>query len=676
MAQKTTKKVNNRKKSKIRAGLSEVVQQLAIPTFVIDTGHKVTHWNRACELLTGCSAKRMIGTQDAWKAFYAENRPTLADLVVNLAPEHTISSYYSGKYAKSELIEGAYEAQGYFPHLGEQGKWLYFTAAPFKSPSGKLLGAIETFQDITDRKNVEEAYRKSDERLKLALDSVSDAVWDWQVDTDKIYFSSRWYAMLGYEPYELPQKFETFRSLIHPDDLANVDNTVTRHIKLAEPLEIEFRMRTKDGRWRWILARGKAVQKDEQGKAVRMLGIHMDITHRKQMEARLRQAQKLESIGNLAGGIAHDFNNILFPIIGMSEMLMEDFSSDSPEYENIREIYKASRRGSNLVKQILAFSRQSDKPKTPVGIQHIVKEVLKLTRSTIPANIEIAHNIQNDCGLVEADSTQIHQIAMNLMTNAYHAVEATGGKISVGLKEISLDAPPSKGKFLQPGPYARLSITDTGTGIDPAVIDKIFEPYFTTKKQGKGTGLGLAQVYGIVRDHLGDIRVHSVFGKGTCFEIFLPVIRPHTEEISEEKNKADLTGTENIMLVDDEDSILKIERIILERLGYRVTTHTKSLKALEAFRTSPDSYDLVITDMTMPAMTGIQLAERIKEIRPDCPVILCTGFSEGIDPKRAEDQGIKGFLMKPVLASDLAQTVSKLLAEANAGTGRVQIDNE
>lgn len=523
-------------------------------------------------------------------------------------------------------------------------------------------------RDITGLKEAERSLRKSDERLKLALDSVTDAVWDWQVDTGEVYFSSRWYTMLGYKPYELPQDFETWLQLLHPDDLQKSEKTVFHHLELAEPFEIEFRMRTKDGQWRWILARGKTVEKDKKGKAVRMLGTHMDITERKKMEEQIQQAQKMESVGNLAGGIAHDFNNILFPIVGMSELLLEDLLPGSSEHLSVQEILKAGKRGSELVKQILALSRQSEHKMIPVRMQQILKEVLKLIHSTIPADIEITQNIQKDCGFVMADATQLHQIAMNLITNAYHAVETSGGNISIKLLESECDGKNLPSAYLDPGRYVVLSISDTGCGIDPAIMDKIFEPYFTTKGQGKGTGLGLSVVYGLVKEHGGEIKVDSEIGKGTTFDVYLPRIADQTKQEPAETLEINPTGTERILLVDDEEPIVRVVKQMLERLGYHIVERSSSPDALKAFTENPSAFDLVISDMTMPNLTGDRLARKLIAVRPDIPIIICTGFSERIDKEKASALGIKGFIMKPVVRSEMAKMVRKILDEAKGKT--------
>ncbi len=400
--------------------------------------------------------------------------------------------------------------------------------------------------------------------------------------------------------------------------------------------------------------------------SVSKLTVFHDITEMKKMQNRLQQAQKMEAIGNLAGGIAHDFNNILFPIMGLSEMLIEDTPPDSPERQSAVEILKAGKRGRDLVRQILAFSRQSGCKITPIKIQSVLDEVLALVRSTIPSDIEIMDDIQPNCGLAYADPTQIHQVVMNLITNAYHAVERKGGEMSIRLKEITCKPEDVTSTFLKSGQYAKITVSDTGDGVDPSIMDKIFEPYFTTKEEGKGTGLGLATVYGIVKDHGGDIQVYSELGKGTKFDLYLPLIEKASRDDKTVTHESDPTGAESILLVDDEKSIVELEKKMLERLGYQVTSYTNSHDALRAFKADPDAYDLVLTDMTMPQMTGDKLAQELLSIRPHLPVIICTGFSERIDPDSATAIGIKGFLMKPVVRSEMAQMIRKALNEAQS----------
>jgi PAS domain S-box-containing protein len=525
---------------------------------------------------------------------------------------------------------------------------------------------LSVIRDVTKQRQSLKELWASTERFQKVFNSQPDAIFVLNSEMPARVLESNKAAttIFGYESDEMIG--ETIDKL-HVNDAyrESFQRKLFPAIKQQGYLNnLEFSMRRKDGT---VFPSEHTVLelKNDVGERTGWVSIVRDLTERKEIGKRLQQAQKMESIGSLAGGIAHDFNNILFPIIGMSELLLEDLPSDSAEYENTREILKAGKRGSDLVKQILAFSRQTEQQMIPVRIQSILKEILKLIRSTIPSNIEISQDIQTDCGLVMADPTQVHQIGMNLITNAYHAMEQeAGGKISVQLKETTLGGDDPASVSLEPGPYAVLSVFDNGCGITPAVMDRIFEPYFTTKATGKGTGLGLAVVFGIVKEHHGDINVCSEVGTGTTFTVYLPLMKESAETVSVGKVETCQTGNERILLVDDEEPIVRLESQMLERLGYRVTCRTSSVEALKAFAADPEVFDLVITDMTMPNMTGDQLAKELISIRPAIPVIICTGFSERINREKTEALGIKAFLMKPVVRSDMAQMVRSLLDEA------------
>ena len=523
--------------------------------------------------------------------------------------------------------------------------------------------------DMTDYKKSQEKLIESEERLRTVFEQAAVGVARVSPNGGFLEINEKFCQLIGYEKHELYRM--TFRDITHPDDLYLYENHV-EHVLAGEinSFEIEKRYIHKDGHPVWVKLYSNAIRKID-GEIKYAIAVVTDISERKlvenereKLQNQLNQAQKLESIGNLAGGIAHDFNNILFPILGMTEMLLEDLAPGSLAHQNAQEIYDAGIRGSDLVKQILAFSRQSEHKKIPVGIQKVLREVLKLCRRTIPSDIEITQSIQIDCGLVNADPTQVHQIAMNLITNAYHAVEMTGGEISINLHETELLQEDLSNSNLEPSRYAVLTISDTGCGIEPTCMDKIFEPYFTTKEKGKGTGLGLAVVYGIVKEHHGDIKVTSEVGKGTSFTVYIPLIRKKSDTIKSDKIEIHPTGDEMILLVDDEESVLRLENQMLGRLGYRVTMRNSSTDALMEFRANPEAFDLVVSDMNMPNMTGEQFARKLMAIRPNIPVIICTGFSERIDKEKAHAIGIKGFLMKPVVKSELAQMVRKVLDEA------------
>ncbi len=375
------------------------------------------------------------------------------------------------------------------------------------------------------------------------------------------------------------------------------------------------------------------------------------------LQLQLNQAQKMEAIGIMAGGIAHDFNNILFPIIGSAEMLIEESKEGSTQRTFLNEILKAGYRAKELVKQILTFSRQEQHEVIPLSIEPIVKEIIKLSRAMIPSTIKINHYIPKNSSMVMADPTQIHQLFMNLIINAFHAMEDTGGTLTIRLSDV---ANPSDVK-LKAGNYISIEISDTGIGMDKATQQRIFEPYFTTKGLGKGTGLGLSVVHGIVKGCKGDIVLKSEIGKGTTFKIYLPGIEYKTFKRSEKTPLPKATGSETIMVVDDEPIVGKVLGSILERAGYKVLVEIDSLEALEAFREKPDMYHLIITDLTMPELTGDKLCASLKMIKPNIPVILCTGFSSKIDELQKGSFGIDRVIMKPVVGNDLLKTVRELL---------------
>jgi len=400
---------------------------------------------------------------------------------------------------------------------------------------------------------------------------------------------------------------------------------------------------------------------DTSGKTINFVAVKRDVTDEIRMEEMLQHSQKMEAIGILAGGIAHDFNNILFPIVGYTEMLLEDVPKDSPFKESLNQIYTSALRARSLVNQILTFSRQEANELKLIKLQPIVKEALKLIRATIPTTIEIRQDINPDGGVIKADPTQIHQIVMNLATNAYHAMEKTGGELKVSLKEMEFKTLDLINPAMKPGSYACLTVADTGKGMDKNVTDKIFDPFFTTKVIGKGTGMGLSVVHGIVTAMGGAIHVYSEPGKGTEIHVYLPVEKSLVEEqVSHSKTKIQ-GGTEQILLVDDDEAILTMEKRMLALLGYQVTSRSSSLEALETFRANSDKFDLIITDMAMPNMSGDRLAVELARIRSDIPVLLCTGFSESMSVEKAASLGIKGFLLKPIVMKDLAQKIREIL---------------
>ncbi len=391
-------------------------------------------------------------------------------------------------------------------------------------------------------------------------------------------------------------------------------------------------------------------------------------TENRQLEEQLRHSQRMEAIGTLAGGIAHDFNNILGIIVAYVQLALLDTAEKTKIHRYLREIFQASIRATDLVKQILTFSRQSNQERLPLLIKPIADEALKMMRASLPTTIEIRHNFKSGLTPVLSDPTQIHQVLMNLCTNAGHAMEEHGGVLEVSLDEVVWAAgSPELPVDMQPGRYQILTVRDTGHGMDDSVRERIFDPYFTTKEPGKGTGLGLSVVHGIVRSHDGKIRCTSEPGKGTTFEIFFPTIEEEPQEVVRATDSIP-QGNERILFVDDEVALADIGMQMLQSLGYKVVSRTSSSEALETFRRRPDEFDLIVTDNTMPNMTGVELAKRVKRIRPDMPIILCTGFSERILEEKIKAIGITGFLMKPIIRGDIAKVIRQVL-ERGTGTG-------
>jgi PAS domain S-box-containing protein len=473
----------------------------------------------------------------------------------------------------------------------------------------------------------------------------------------------------GYTDGELVGKNILEIGLIFGQDLPKADRFLKRSLNGEPTGPNEFALRQKTGRQ--IYAEISTHPVNIKGEKF-VLGIARDITdrkkeeqERKKLEAQLQQAQKMEAIGTLAGGIAHDFNNILGAIMGYAEIALHEIEKESVPYQYLLEVLHAGRRAKDLVKQILTFSRQTEQKHTPVLVKLIVKEVVKLLRASLPSTIEIHQNIQSDT-LVMGDPTQIHQVMMNLVTNAGYAMQDKGGRLTVDLAQVLLDPEfTTNHPNLESGPYLKLTVSDTGPGIPESELNRIFEPFFTTKEKGEGTGMGLAVVHGIVTGHGGDIFVRSESGQGATFTVFLPAV----ERITEPEARAEMpppSGTESILFVDDEIALVNAGKLMLESLGYDVVTQTSSKEAFELFASQPDRFDLVITDMTMPVLTGDQLAQKLMEIRSDLPVILCTGFSARINEEKALALGIRAFVSKPVLKRQIAETIRKVL-DASSG---------
>ena len=524
--------------------------------------------------------------------------------------------------------------------------------------NSKPAGLRGLLIDISKQKKIEANLK----RRALAIDHSSDTIMITDTSGFIIYANPAFEKITGYSQKQAQGKNPSLLQSGKHDK--SFYKELWKTISSGKTWSGRFINKRKDGSHYIEDARISPVF-SSNGKIDNYVAVKRDITEKLKLEAQLQQAQKMETIGTLAGGIAHDFNNILFPIVGYTEMLLEDVPENSQFKDSLNKIYKSSLRAKDLVKQILTFSRQETSELKLIKMQPIIKEALKLMRSTIPATIKIKSDINDDSSVIKADPTKIHQIVMNLTTNAYHAMEDTGGELSVSLKEIQLGDQDLTDLEIEPGTYSCLKVSDTGMGMDKKLTDKIFEPFFTTKTIGKGTGMGLSMVHGIVNAMGGAIQVYSEPSKGTEFHVYFPVEKDSfAKQVTIPKEKI-LGGNELILIVDDEEDILAMEKKMLERLGYQVTSLTDSMEALETFRATPHGFDLIITDMAMPNLSGDKLSIELIKLRPDIPILLCTGFSETISEEKARSMGIKGFLTKPITRMDLSKKIREVL-EANS----------
>jgi len=509
--------------------------------------------------------------------------------------------------------------------------------------------------------------QEREERFRQLAEHIHEVFWLSSADkTQMFYVSPAYEAIWGRTCASLCENPSSFLEAVHPDD--------RERIQLAIPKQIQgtyhesYRVIRPDGSIRWIESRAFPI-KNEEGDIYRIAGIEEDITDRKRVEEALqktertyRQSSKMEAIGTLAGGIAHDFNNILTAILGYTELAIATVPKESRTNRNLQEVLTAGHRAKHLVQQILTFSRQSGQERKSIDIHQVVQEALKLLRATIPSTVEIRQNIYSQ-STVLADATQVHQVIVNLCTNAEYAMRESGGLLDLTLEDVEIKNTISTDHLdLKPGPYVRLTVKDSGPGMTAEVVERMFDPFFTTKPTGEGSGMGLAVVHGIITTHGGSILVESAPGIGTKIEVYIPTIQTAIWDVFSTKASIP-NGKESILFVDDEETIVRLGQELLTHLGYTVTIRTSSVEALDLFRSDPHRFDLVITDQTMPTMPGDALARELLRIRPELPIILCTGFSHVVSAEKAKSMGIRGYLMKPLAIRDLAPIVRHVLDE-------------
>jgi len=524
--------------------------------------------------------------------------------------------------------------------------------------SGKRTGVVSVVRDITARKRAEEDRSRLMAAVKNTVEGIS------VTDRDGIikYLNPAFEKITGFKRDDIIDS--------HADTYLSGRHNGKFHKPFQEALRT-------DGSWRGRLKRKKGGDGipydveltitpvcDDSGNVSQYVTVERDITHEIKLEKELQQSRKMEALGTLAGGISHDLNNILMPIILNTELALQDSVGMKNQSEYLNHALNAAQRGRELVKQIITFSRQGEQKQEPIRIASIIKEDLKLLKTSFPGDIKIREDIDDDpADMVISNLIQIHQILINLCKNAAHAMRETGGLLKISLKRVEIDQELSASHAdLKPGHYLRLSVSDTGEGMDRERMERIFEPFFTTKERSEGTGMGLAVVHGIVKNHGGTITVYSEEGKGSTFNVFFPLVK--SEPARESISSADIPkGKEWILLVDDDEPVLQSEKNMLEMLGYKVSDVSNSDEALKFFRSHPDDIDLIITDQTMPNMNGSELSQKIMEIRRDTPIILCAGLNEGIEENIVKEEGIREFILKPFTTKEMAGAIRRVLDE-------------
>jgi PAS domain S-box-containing protein len=650
LAQEITERLKTEEDLQISEERFRSVAETAADAIIsIDSQSKIIYWNRSAQAYFGYSADEIIG-----------------ELIHTIIPKNFQKDHHEGMKrilagGESKIIGKTIEVMGLkknetqFPMELSLAKWktgdeLYFTAI---------------IRDISKRKENENILKENEEKFRSLFEYSPLAI----VHLDK-------YGVITASNENLCKMLgSTKDELIGQDTTTTVKdvmmlNAITKALSGQTSLYEGEYVSAIRGVHTQVRAIYAAIQSDD-GNITGVIGILEDITeqvaakqHGLELESQLRQLQKNEAIGALAGGIAHDFNNILFPIIGYAEMLKDDLDENSQLHENVDVILAGAMRAKDLVRQILTFSRQVEEKSQPLKPHFIINEVMKLIRATTPSSIKIKKSIDPNTFLIMADPTQIHQVAMNLISNANYAMRENGGTLTIRLQNIEGTNIPDRHFKLGDDPHMLLSIGDTGSGMDDTTLEKIFNPYFTSKPKGEGTGLGLSVVYGIIKNYGGDISVKSSIGKGTIFNIYIPALIKEKAVKLVQVSVANIRGEERILFVDDEKQVLRTGQKILERLGYKVEPCDSSLDALEKINANPDAYDLVISDMAMPNLTGDQLTQKILKIKPTMPIVICTGFSERISLENVISIGAKALLMKPIIKSKLATTIRETLDKA------------
>ncbi len=644
--------ITDRKKAEAHLRKSQLIIESTSDAIIsTDVNGIITFWNSGAERLYGYKFEEVLNK--SINLIYKEE-----DLPIS---QNLIADLIQGKDLLNENVTC----------IDKEGNdvEILLSLMTIKDENQDVIEIVGFTKDISELKRYEKEIIKQKERAERYLNLAGVIFIALNRNGEVTLINKKGCETLGCNYAEVIGKnwFENFIPEWLRDDLLPISKQLLNgDIESVEYYENPIL--TKNGKEK-LIAWHNTILKDETGDIIGHLSAGDDITEKRQMEKQLQQAQKMESIGTLAGGIAHDFNNILYMISGNAELAIEEIPASNPAYENLKEIKFAVSRAADVVKQLLNFSRLTDHGLKPICAGIVIKDALKFLRSIIPTSIEIQQKFPDKEVSILGDPTQINQVMMNLCINAAQAMEETGGGLEILVEVIILtERENDRYSDLTPGDWLKITVRDSGSGISPDNIDRIFDPYFTTKEVGKGSGMGLAVVHGIIKNHHGRIFVDSKLGQGTAFTILFPVVteRPVMETI--EPEVIPRGNGARVLFVDDEASITGMIKKMLERLDYQVQTETNPVVALERFQSKPDSFDLLLTDMTMPKMTGVILSKKIKAVRPDIPVLICTGHSALIDEKRAQSIGIDGYVMKPLTMKDIAKAIRTALKKKDGST--------